>query len=148
MDSDETHVDSAAEGDLPTITHTGGMDILDENLPKPATDSRHLYGAVPDEVSASVAETFCQDPPLPVIQSYSLEALTLPPSTGTQGAPFKVPDIIGPKHAGNRSETSPSSVPTPESEFSCADLSRNTSSETNATDLESPDAATHTPFAR
>ncbi|KAE8440508.1 hypothetical protein EG329_007405 [Mollisiaceae sp. DMI_Dod_QoI] len=148
VDGDETHVDSAAERDLPTITHTDGMVILDEYFPKSATDSRPLNSAVLDEMPTSVADALCQDSPLPLIQSYSPEALTLPPSTGSNDALFKVSDTVDPKHAGSGFETSISSVGSPESESSCTDLSSNPTSETNAADLELPDAVTHTSFAR
>ncbi len=76
VDGDETHVDIAAKRDLPTITHTDGMVIVDEYFPKSAADSRPLNGVVLDEVPTSVADTLCQDSPFPLIQSYSPEALT------------------------------------------------------------------------
>ncbi|KAH8650269.1 hypothetical protein BGZ60DRAFT_421646 [Tricladium varicosporioides] len=148
IDGDETHVDSAAERDLPTITHTDGMALLDEYFPKSATDSRPLNGVVPDEMPTSVADTPCQDSPLPLIQSYSPETLTLPPSAGTNDAPFEASDIVDPKHSGSGFETSISSVASHELESSRTDSSSNTTSETNATDLELPDAVIYTSFAR
>lgn len=40
IDGDETHVDSAAERDLPKITHTDEMVIVNKYFPKSATDSK------------------------------------------------------------------------------------------------------------
>jgi len=61
---DETTISGALESDLPTISHTDGMAILDEYFPKSATDSRPLNSAVLDEVPTSVADAVCRDSPL------------------------------------------------------------------------------------
>jgi len=96
IDSEETYINSMVDRDPPTITYTDRIAILDKYFPKSATDSRPLNSEVLDEMPTSVANTLYQDSHLPLIQPYSLEALTLPPSTSTNNAPSKVLDILDP----------------------------------------------------
>jgi hypothetical protein len=59
IEGDETTISKALESDLPTITHTNGIAILDKYFPRSTTDLRPLNSAVPDEVPTSIANTVC-----------------------------------------------------------------------------------------
>lgn len=148
---DETTISGALESDLPTISHTDGMAILDEYFPKSATDSRPLNSAVLDEVPTSVADAVCRDSPLvPLIQSHALEALTAPLSAGSNAVSSKALGILDPKQAMGGFEvfTSASNTESPESVSSSTDLTSSPSSMTDDTDIDLLNVVTHTPFAR
>lgn len=137
---DETTSSRSHESDLPTISHTDGIAILDEYFPKSATDSRPLNSVVLDEVPTSVANAVCRDSPLvPLIQSHAPEALTAPPSAGSNAVSSKALGILDPKQAmgGFKMLTSTSNTGSPESVSSTTDLTSIPSS-----------VVTHTPFAR
>jgi hypothetical protein len=151
-EGDEATIGGALESDLPTITHADGMAILNEYFPKSAIDSRPLNGAVaPDELPTSIADTVCRDSPLvPLIQSNTPEALTVPPSASPNAVSSEASGILDPDLAMGGVEIfeSTSGTGSPDSVSSCTDLTSSPSSETDDTDIDLPDVVTHTPFAR
>lgn len=137
---DETTIRRSLSSDLPTISHTNRIAILDKYFLKSTTDSRPLNSAVLDEVPTSVANAVCRDSPLvPLIQSYALEALTVLLSASSNAVSSKALGILDPKQAigGFEMFTSTSNTGSPKSVSSSTDLTNILSS-----------IVTHTPFTR
>jgi hypothetical protein len=143
---DKTAAGRPVDSDLPTITHTNGMAILDKYFPKPAIDSRPLNSAVaPNQLPTSIANPAYRDSPLiPSIPSLAPKDLSTSPDIVFS----KSHSIPNPHQATGGFEMSTPNTGLPKSVSSYGDSSSCPSSETNSTNIGLLDIVTHTPFAR
>jgi hypothetical protein len=129
IEVDKTTVNKAVKGNLPLITHTNRITILDKYFPKSAIDLSLFT---------------------PVVRSHAPKALTAPPSAGPNAVFTEVVDSLDLDQAISGFEMFKLTFSTGSLKllFLCTDLTSRLSSETNITDIDLPDAVKQSPFAR
>jgi hypothetical protein len=129
IEDNKTTIGRVVEGDLPSITHTNRITILDKYFPKSAIES---------------------SPYIPVVWSHTPKALTAPPSTGPNAVSIEVTGSLDPDQAIGGFEISKSTSSTGSLELLSSYMDRTSylSSVTDITDIDLPDTVKQSPFAR
>lgn len=140
------------ESNLPTITYTDRIAILDKYFPKSAIDSRPLNSIVaPDKLPTSIADTICRNSLLVfLIQFNTPEALTVLPSTSLNTVFLEVLNTLDSSLAIGSIEMFKSTSSTRSTDLvsSCINLTISLSSKIDNTDINLQDTVIYTPFAR
>jgi len=145
IEVNETTISRIVESDLPIISYTNGIAILDEYFPKSAIDLRPLNSVVTlNELLTSIANTCRNTPLIPLIPSFAPEAL----STSSDTVSLKALGILDPYKSINGFEMLTPNTGSPESVSSCRDSTSCLSSKTNSTDINLLDIVIYTPFVR
>ena len=148
---DEEIVGGELEGNLPTITLADGIAILDEYFHISPTELQPLNGGeAPDDLPTSATDVTHQDFPFVPSTQPNAPGVLMAPRGACTDTVSEAPEILNPDQAmgGFEMVKSTSNAETVKSSCPSTNLTSSPSSETDNTEVDLPDVASHTSFVK